>query len=213
MQKVVIADARRTAIGTFGGSLKGISATDLGAKVIRSIIEENGIEGKDVDEVIMGNVLQAGLGQNPARIAGVRAGLPDSVPATTINKVCGSGLKSVQLAYQSIALGDADIIIAGGMENMSRSPMLLENGRFGFKMGEQKLKDSMVYDGLTCTFNQYHMGVTAENLSEKYDIDRESQDEFAAESQRRAVEAIKAEKFKDEIVPLEIPQRKKDPIV
>src|SRR5699024_9872609 len=197
----------------FGGTLKDVSATDLGANIIKSIIEKNSIEGKEIDEVIMGNVLQAGLGQNPARIASINGDLPETVPATTINKVCGSGLKSVQLAYQSIALGDADIIIAGGMENMSRSPMLLENGRFGSKMGEQKLKDSMVYDGLTCTFNQYHMGVTAENLSEKYDIDRESQDEFAAESQRRAVEAIKAGKFKDEIVPLEIPQRKKDPLV
>lgn len=213
MKKVVIVDAQRTAIGTFGGTLKDVSATDLGANIIKSIIEKNSIEGKEIDEVIMGNVLQAGLGQNPARIASINGDLPETVPATTINKVCGSGLKSVQLAYQSIALGDADIIIAGGMENMSRSPMLLENGRFGFKMGEQKLKDSMVYDGLTCTFNQYHMGVTAENLSEKYDIDRESQDEFAAESQRRAVEAIKAGKFKDEIVPLEIPQRKKDPLV
>ncbi|HIW12453.1 MAG TPA: acetyl-CoA C-acetyltransferase [Candidatus Salinicoccus stercoripullorum] len=213
MQKVVIADARRTAIGTFGGSLKGISATDLGAKVIRSIIEENGIEGKDVDEVIMGNVLQAGLGQNPARIAGVRAGLPDSVPATTINKVCGSGLKSIQLAYQSIALGDADIVLAGGMENMSRAPMLLENGRFGFKMGDQNLKDSMLYDGLTCTFNQYHMGVTAENLCDRYDIGRESQDELSAQSQNKAVEAIRSGRFEDEIVPVEIPQRKKAPVV
>ncbi|WP_017549804.1 acetyl-CoA C-acetyltransferase [Salinicoccus carnicancri] len=213
MKKVVIADARRTAIGAFGGSLKGISATDLGAKVIRSIIEENGIEGEDVDEVIMGNVLQAGLGQNPARIAGVGAGLPASVPATTINKVCGSGLKSVQLAYQSIALGDADIVLAGGMENMSRAPMLLENGRFGFKMGDQNLKDSMLYDGLTCTFNQYHMGVTAENLCDRYDIGRESQDELSAQSQNKAVEAIRSGRFEKEIVPVEIPQHKKDPVV
>lgn len=213
MKRVVIVDARRTAIGKFGGSLKDIPATELGTKVIEAIIKENGIEGREVDEVIMGNVLQAGLGQNPARVAGLNAGLPETVPATTINKVCGSGLKAVQLAYQSIALGEADIVLAGGMENMSRAPMLLEEGRFGFKMGDQNLKDSMVYDGLTCTFNQYHMGVTAENLCDRYNISRESQDEFAAASQKRAAEAIQSGKFKDEIIPVDIPQRKKDPVV
>lgn len=213
MKKVVIVDGRRTAIGSFGGSLKDVSAPDLSATVIKNIIEENGIDGVEVDEVIMGNALPAGLGQNPARIAGINAGLPESVPATTINKVCGSGLKAVQLAYQSIALGEAEIVIAGGMENMSRAPMLLENGRFGFKMGDQKLKDSMIYDGLTCTFNQYHMGVTAENLVDRYSIRRESQDELALASQSKAVEAINSGRFKDEIIPVEIPQRKKDPIV
>lgn len=213
MKKVVIVDGLRTAIGSFGGTLKDVAATDLGAEVIRALVEKNNITPEDIHEVIMGNVLQAGLGQNPARIAAINADLPETIPAMTINKVCGSGLKSVQLAYQSIALGDANIVIAGGMENMSRAPMLMENGRFGFKMGDQKLKDSMIYDGLTCTFNQYHMGVTAENLCEKYDIDRQSQDEFAAASQKKAVDSIKNGKFKDEIVPVEIAQLKKDPIV
>jgi len=166
-----------------------------------------------VDEVILGNVLQAGQGQNPARIATINGGLNQSTSAMTINKVCGSGLKAVELGYQSILLGDNDIVIAGGMENMSLSPHVLEGGRFGFKMGDQKLKDTMIYDGLTDYFNQYHMGITAENLAEKYSIARDEQDEFALASQEKANKAIADNKFKDEIIPIEIPVRKGEPIV
>ena len=161
----------------------------------------------------MGNVLQAGLGQNPARQAAIQAGLPKTVPAMTINKVCGSGLKTVHLAAQAIAVGEADIIVAGGFENMSQAPYLLKNARSGFKMGDQKLVDSMIHDGLWCAFNDYHMGVTAENLASQYHITRQEQDEFAARSQARAAKAIEEGKFKDEIVPVEIPQRKGDPII
>ena len=211
--EVVIVSAVRTAIGSFLGSLKDVPAVDLGATVIKEALKRAGVEAEDVDEVIMGNVLQAGLGQNPARQASIKAGLPENVPAMTINKVCGSGLKAVHLARQAIVAGDAEIIVAGGMENMSQAPYLLKNGREGFKMGDQKVVDSMISDGLWCAFNDYHMGKTAENLCDRYSITREEQDEFAAHSQEKAAAAIEAGKFKDEIVPVEIPQRKGDPII
>ena len=171
--EVVIISAVRSAIGSFLGSLKDIPATDLGATVIKEALKRAGVAPESVDEVIMGNVLQAGLGQNPARQAAMKAGLPETVPALTINKVCGSGLKAVHLARQAILAGDADIIVAGGMENMSQAPYLLKNGREGFKMGDQKIIDSMISDGLWCAFNDYHMGTTAENLCDRYEITRE----------------------------------------
>ncbi|MEH6936887.1 acetyl-CoA C-acetyltransferase [Bacillus sp. JJ664] len=212
-EKVVIVSAVRTAIGNFNGSLKDISAVDLGAKVIAEALNRAGIQGNQVDEVIMGNVLQSGLGQNPARQAAIKAGLPQSVSAMTINKVCGSGLKTVHLATQAILAGDADIIVAGGMENMSQAPYLLQGAREGYKMGHQKVVDSMISDGLWCAFNDYHMGITAENLAEQYEISRESQDQFAIHSQQKAEQAIKNGNFIEEIVAVEIPQRKKDPII
>lgn len=212
-QEVVIVSAVRTAIGTFGGSLQNVSAPTLGSIVIKEALQKAGVKAEDVDEVIMGNVLQAGLGQNPARQAALKAGLPQEVAALTINKVCGSGLKAVHLATQAIFAGDAEIVVAGGMENMSQAPYLLKNARNGFKMGDQKVVDSMISDGLWCAFNDYHMGVTAENLCEKYEISRQEQDEFAASSQQKAEKAITSGRFKDEIVPVEIPQRKGDPIV
>ncbi|MGE8204418.1 acetyl-CoA C-acetyltransferase [Heyndrickxia sp. NPDC080065] len=211
--EVVIVSAVRTAIGSFNGALKNTPATELGAIVIRKALEQAGVKAEQVDEIIMGNVLQAGLGQNPARQAAINAGVPESVSSMTINKVCGSGLKAVHLATQAILAGDADIIVAGGMENMSRAPYLLNNAREGFKMGDQNLVDSMIRDGLWCAFNDYHMGITAENLCERYQISREEQDEFSAQSQAKAVKAIEEGKFKDEIVPVEIPQRKGNPIV
>lgn len=212
-QEIVIVSAVRTAVGSFQGSLKDVPATQLGAIVIKEAIGRAGIQPEQVSEVIMGNVLQAGLGQNPARQASIHAGLPETVPAMTINKVCGSGLKSIQLAYQAIYAGDADIVVAGGMENMSRAPYLMENARSGFRMGDQKVVDSMLVDGLTCAFNDYHMGVTAENLCDRYDITREEQDQFAARSQARATAAVESGRFDDEIVPVEIPQRKGDPLI
>ncbi|NWQ39892.1 acetyl-CoA C-acetyltransferase [Bacillus sp. EB106-08-02-XG196] len=211
--EVVIVSAVRTALGSFNGSLKNVSAPELGATVIKGALEQAGIKPEQVDEVILGNVLQAGLGQNPARQAAIRAGIPESVSSMTINKVCGSGLKAVHLATQAILAGDAEIIVAGGMENMNQAPYILKNAREGFKMGDQKLIDTMTSDGLTCVFNQYHMGITAENLAEKYSITREEQDQFSAWSQEKAVKAIEEGKFKDEIVPVVIPQRKGDPIV
>jgi acetyl-CoA C-acetyltransferase len=211
--EVVIVSAVRTAIGSFNGSLKGISAPELGAIVIKDALEKAGVNGTDVDEVIMGNVLQAGLGQNPARQASIKAGLPEHVPAMTINKVCGSGLKTVHLATQAILSGDADIIVAGGMENMSQAPYLLKGAREGYKMGDQKVVDSMISDGLWCAFNDYHMGVTAENLCDRYSLTREEQDEFAAWSQQKAAAAIESGRFEDEIVPVHIPQRKGEPVV
>jgi acetyl-CoA C-acetyltransferase len=211
--EVVIISAVRTALGNFNGSLKNVAAPELGAAVIKGALEQAGVKPEQVDEVIMGNVLQAGLGQNPARQAAIQAGIPESVSAMTINKVCGSGLKAVHLATQAILAGDADIVVAGGMENMSQAPYLLKNAREGFKMGDQKLVDTLTSDGLTCVFNDYHMGITAENLADKYSITREEQDEFSAWSQRKAVEAIETGRFKDEIVPVVIPQRKGDPIV
>ncbi|MEH7195921.1 acetyl-CoA C-acetyltransferase [Priestia megaterium] len=206
--EVVIVSAVRTAIGSFGGSLQNVSATTLGGTVIKEALNKVGVSANEVDEVIMGNVLQAGLGQNPARQATLAAGLPETVSALTINKVCGSGLKAVHLATQAILAGDADVIVAGGMENMSQAPYLLKNARNGFKMGDQKVVDSMIQDGLWCAFNDYHMGVTAENLCDKYEITREEQDAFAASSQQKAEAAIQSGRFKDEIVPVEVPGRK-----
>ncbi len=211
--EVVIVSAVRSAIGSFMGSLKDVPATELGATVIKEALNRAGVDPASVDEVIMGNVLQAGLGQNPARQASIRAGLPDTVPAMTINKVCGSGLKAVHLARQAIVSGDAEIIIAGGMENMSQAPFLMKNARDGFKMGDQKLIDSMISDGLWCAFNDYHMGNTAENLCDRYSITREEQDAFSAKSQQKAAVAIEAGKFKEEIVAIEIPQRRGDAII
>ncbi|HAR5089112.1 TPA: acetyl-CoA C-acetyltransferase [Staphylococcus aureus] len=213
MTRVVLAAAYRTPIGVFGGAFKDVPVYDLGATLIEHIIKETGLNPSEIDEVIIGNVLQAGQGQNPARIAAMKGGLPETVPAFTVNKVCGSGLKSIQLAYQSIVTGENDIVLAGGMENMSQSPMLVNNSRFGFKMGHQSMVDSMVYDGLTDVFNQYHMGITAENLVEQYGISREEQDTFAVNSQQKAVRAQQNGEFDSEIVPVSIPQRKGEPIL
>ncbi|MFJ7933238.1 acetyl-CoA C-acetyltransferase [Sporosarcina sp. NPDC096371] len=211
--EVVIVSAVRSAIGSFLGSLKNVSATDLGAAVIQEALQRAGVAPDSVDEVIMGNVLQAGLGQNPARQAAIKAGLPETVSSMTINKVCGSGLKAVHLARQAIVAGDADIIVAGGMENMSQAPFLMKNGREGFKMGDQKIIDSMIADGLWCAFNDVHMGITAENLCDRYGISREEQDTFSAHSQQKAATAIEAGVFTEEIVPIVIPQRKGEPII
>lgn len=213
MTEVVIVSAVRTAIGSFQGALKDVAAPKLGAIVIEAALDKAQVDKALVDEVIMGNVLQAGLGQNPARQATIQAGLPQTVPAMTINKVCGSGLKAVHLAAQAIKAGEADIIVAGGFENMSQAPYLLPKARQGYRMGDQQVVDSMIKDGLWCAFNDYHMGVTAENLCEHYQLTREAQDAFSARSQQRAEAAIKAGKFTDEIVPVTIPQRKGEPIV
>jgi acetyl-CoA C-acetyltransferase len=213
MTQAVIVSAVRTAIGAFQGSLKDIPATTLGSIVIKSAVERAGVPVEDIDEVIMGNVLQAGLGQNPARQAALQAGLSTAIPAMTINKVCGSGLKAIHLAAQAIIAGDADIVVAGGFENMSQAPYILQNARDGFRMGDQKVIDTMVHDGLWCATNDYHMGVTAENLCDTYSITREEQDAFAARSQARAAEAIASGRFMDEIVPVEIPQRKGAPVI
>lgn len=212
-EKVVIVAAGRTAIGTFGGSLAGIPAHSLGATVISSVLEQAGLKPDQVDEVIFGHVLTAGTGQNPARQAAIAAGIPETTPSMTINKVCGSGLKTVHLAAQAIMCGDADIIVAGGQENMSLSPHVLPKSRDGQKMGDWKLKDSMIVDGLWCAFNDYHMGVTAENIAKEFDISRDEQDEFAAATQNKTEAAQAAGKFDDEIIPVEIPQRKGDPVV
>lgn len=206
--EVVIVSALRTPIGQVGGSLKNISAVQLGSHVIKAVIDKAGVCGEQIDEVIMGNVLQAGLGQNPARQSAILAGLPEHVSAFTLNKVCGSGLKAVHLAAQAISTGDAEIVVAGGMENMSQAPYLSMGARDGFRMGDQKLIDSMVHDGLWCAFNDYHMGITAENICDQYEVTRQEQDEFAAWSQEKAAIAINDGKFKDEIVAVEIPQRK-----
>jgi acetyl-CoA C-acetyltransferase len=213
VQEVVIVSAVRTAIGAFQGSLKNVAATQLGATVIKAAIERATISADVVDEVIMGNVLSAGLGQNPARQASIQAGLSEQVPAMTINKVCGSGLKAIHLAAQAIASGDAEIVVAGGFENMSQAPYILKNARDGFRMGHQQVVDTMIHDGLWCAFNDYHMGITAENLCDKYSITREEQDAFSARSQARAAAAKAAGKFEAEIVPVVIPQRKGEPIV
>jgi acetyl-CoA C-acetyltransferase len=212
-KEIVIVSAVRTAIGNFNGGLKNVAAAELGATVIKGALEQAGVKAEQVDEVIMGNVLQAGLGQNPARQAQLKAGIPVTSSALTINKVCGSGMKAVHLAMQAILAGDAEIIVAGGMESMSQAPYVLRNAREGFKMGDQKLIDSMINDGLWCAFNDYHMGITAENVAEKYELTREQQDEFSAWSQQKAVQAIQDGKFKDEIIPVVIPQRKGDPVV
>lgn len=211
--EVVIVSAVRTAIGSFQGTLKDVPATTLGSIVIKEALVRAGVAGEQVDEVIMGNVLSAGLGQNPARQAAIKAGLPQEVSALTINKVCGSGLKAVHLATQAIIAGDAEIVVAGGFENMSQAPYVLKNAREGFRMGDQKVVDTMIQDGLWCAFNDYHMGITAENLCDMYQISREEQDAFAARSQQRAEEAIAAGKFENEIVAVEIPQRKGEPLL
>ncbi|MDP4177283.1 MAG: acetyl-CoA C-acetyltransferase [Bacillota bacterium] len=213
MGEVVIVSAVRTAVGSFGGAFKNVPAVDLGAKVIKEAINRAGIKPELIDEVFLGNVLQAGLGQNPARQAVIKAGLPVEVPALTINKVCGSGLRAISLASQTILAGDSDVVIAGGFENMSRAPYVLNDARWGQRMGNGALVDEMITDGLWDAFNQYHMGITAENIAEKWGITREMQDEFSAASQNKAEKAIKEGRFKDEIVPIEIPQRKGDPIV
>ena len=213
MSEAVIVSAVRTAVGTFGGSLKDVSSVELGALVIRSALERAALKPEQVDEVIMGSVLQAGLGQNVVRQAALKAGLPIEVPCLTINKVCGSGLKSVTLAAASIAAGDADIVVAGGTENMSAAPYLSAGARWGLRMGDSTMTDSMVKDGLWCAFNDYHMGMTAENLAVKYNIGREQQDQFALESQQKAHAAIESGRFKDEIVPVAVPQRKGDPLI
>ncbi|RDU61700.1 acetyl-CoA C-acetyltransferase [Helicobacter sp. MIT 14-3879] len=210
MQEVVIVSAKRTAIGSFLGSLKNVSATELATIVSKSILEEVGVNSKDVQELILGQILQAGLGQNPARQVAIKTGMSEDKGAYTINKLCGSGLKSIHLAMQSIALGEQDIILAGGTENMSLSPFLLENIRFGYKMGNQNVVDSMIKDALTCAMNGYHMGITAENLAKKYNISREEQDEFALHSQQKATKAINDGKFKDEIVPILLKNKKGD---
>ncbi|MAK89753.1 MAG: acetyl-CoA C-acyltransferase [Oleibacter sp.] len=213
MTDVVIVAATRTAIGTFGGSLAGVQATDLGATVIRALLDKTGIDPAAVNEVLMGQVLTAACGQNPARQAAIKAGLPDTVPAMTINKVCGSGLKALHLAAQSIKCGDADIVIAGGQESMSNAPHALPNSRNGQRMGNWNMVDTMISDGLWDAFNDYHMGITAENIADEYSISREEQDAFAAASQAKAVAAIAAGTFKDEITAVTIPQRKGDPLV
>ena len=213
MKPVVIVAAKRTAIGKFGGSLAKITAPDLGAVVLRALLEQTGVAGEAIDEVILGQVLTAGAGQNPARQTVIKAGLPNSVSAMTINKVCGSGLKAVMLGAQAIACGDADIIIAGGQENMSASVHVLPNSRDGFRMGNASLVDSMIKDGLWDAFNDYHMGITAENVAKQFNISREMQDAFALASQQKAISAQDAGKFADEIVPVQIPQRKGEPVV
>lgn len=213
MRDVVIVSAVRTAVGSFGGSLKDISAADLGAIVIKEAVNRAGIQPSDVDEVYMGNVVQAGQGQNVARQAAVNAGIPVEKPAVTINMVCGSGLRAVSLAAQLISLGDCDVIVAGGTENMSQAPYVLPKARWGQRMGNGTLVDTMIQDALTDAFSQVHMGITAENIAEQWGITREEQDAFAAASQQKTEAAIKAGKFKEEIVGVEIPQRKGDPIV
>jgi acetyl-CoA C-acetyltransferase len=208
MKEVVIVSAVRTAIGAYGKTLKDVPAVDLGAIVIKEAVKRAGINANSIDEVVFGNVLQAGLGQNPARQAAVKAGLPVEIPAFTLNKVCGSGLRSVSLAAQIIKAGDADIIVAGGMENMSAAPFLLNNARWGYRMGNNELVDEMIKDGLTDAFNNYHMGVTAENVAEQWNVSREDQDKFSLESQHKAEQAIKSGQFKEEIVPVTIKTKK-----
>ncbi|VXC77926.1 Acetyl-CoA acetyltransferase [Pseudomonas sp. 9AZ] len=213
MQEVVIVAATRTAIGAFQGALSDIPAHELGAAVICRLLEQAGLSGEQVDEVILGQVLTAGSGQNPARQAAILAGLPHTLPAMTLNKLCGSGLKALHLGVQAIRCGDAEVIIAGGQESMSLAPYILPAVRTGLRMGHAKALDSMIHDGLTDAFNHYHMGVTAENLVEKYELSREQLDTFAAASQQKACGAIQAGRFKDEITPILIPQRKGDPLV
>lgn len=213
MRDVVIVSAVRTAVGSFGGSLKDISAADLGAIVIKEAVNRAGIQPADVDEVYMGNVVQAGQGQNVARQAAVNAGIPVEKPAVTLNMVCGSGLRAVSLAAQLIRLGDCDVVVAGGTENMSQAPYALPKARWGQRMGNATMIDTMINDALTDAFSQVHMGITAENIAEQWGITREEQDAFAALSQQKAEAAIKAGKFEEEIVGVEIPQRKGDPIV
>ncbi|GFP77613.1 acetyl-CoA C-acetyltransferase [Clostridium fungisolvens] len=208
MKDVVIVSAVRTAIGAYGKTLKDVPAVDLGAVVIKEAVKRAGIKPELISEVIFGNVLQAGLGQNPARQAAVKAGLPVEIPALTLNKVCGSGLRSISLAAQIIKAGDAEVIVAGGMESMSAAPFILENARWGYRMGHNDLVDEMIRDGLWDAFNDYHMGVTAENVAEQWNVTREEQDEFSLSSQKKAEEAIKSGQFKEEIVPVVIKTKK-----
>ena len=211
--EVVIASAVRTPIGTFGGALADVVAPRLGATAIRAALERAAIAPELVEEVILGNVLQAGLGMNPARQAAIAAGIPDTTPATTINKVCGSGLKAVALAAQAVLVGDAEIVVAGGQENMSAAPYLLSKARFGYRMGHDQLYDSMILDGLWCSLADCHMGVTAENVAEQFGVSRADQDAFAAESQRRAAAAIESGAFREEIVPVEVQTRRGTTVV
>lgn len=213
MRDVVIVAAKRTAVGSFGGGLSSLSADQLGSAVLKALLEETGVAGDQVNEVVLGQVLTAGCGQNPARQAAIHAGIPASVPAMTINKVCGSGLKAVHMAVQAIRCGDAELMIAGGQESMSQAPHVLPNSRNGQRMGDWTMIDTMIKDGLWDAFNDYHMGITAENIVEKYGISREEQDAFAAASQQKAVAAQKAGYFDGQIVPITIPQRKGDPLV
>lgn len=212
MQRAVIVSGARTAIGSFGGGLIDVPVTELGRVVIEAAIDRAGIDRADIEEVIMGNVLQAGIGMNAARQSAIAAGIPDSVPSFTVNKVCGSGLKAVALAAQAIIAGDADLIVAGGMESMSRAPYLLKKARWGYRLGSDEIVDSMLSEGLTCAMASCHMGVTAENVAAQCDVSREAQDEFAAESQRRAEAAISAGRFVEEIVPVMVPQKKGEPV-
>jgi acetyl-CoA C-acetyltransferase len=213
MEDIVIVSAARTAVGKFGGSLAKIPATELGAAVIKAVAERAGLSADLIGEVIMGQVLAAGVGQNPARQSVVKAGFPHAVPGLTINAVCGSGLKAVMLAAQAVATGDSEIVIAGGQENMSAAPHVLNGSREGQRMGDWKMIDSMIVDGLWDVYNQYHMGITAENVAKKYSISREMQDALALASQTKAMAAQDAGKFKDEIIPFSIPQKKGDPVV
>lgn len=212
-REAVIISAARTPVGKFLGSLKGFAATELGAIVVRESVKRAGVAVADVDEVIMGCVIQAGLGQNPARQAALRGGLPPAVAAVTVNKVCGSGLKAVMMAAQGIQLGDTDIVVAGGMESMSNAPYLVPKAREGYRLGNGVLLDAMINDGLWDAYNDYHMGCTGEVVSERFDVSREAQDEYALNSHRKAAAAIKAGHFKDEIVAVEIPQRKGAPVI
>ncbi|GEN51540.1 acetyl-CoA C-acetyltransferase [Alkalibacterium pelagium] len=212
MRDAVIVEAVRTPLGAFGGALKNVSAVDLGAHVVKKAMERTGVDPKEVDELIFGNVLSAGLGQNVARQVAVKAGIPKSKPSFSINKVCGSGLKTVALAAQSVMMGDNDVVIAGGTENMSQSPYVLQDARWGKRMGNGKMVDTMLKDGLVDAFNDIHMGMTAENIVEKYGFTREQQDELAVRSQNNAEQAVTSGRFKEEIVPVEIPQRKGDPV-
>ncbi|MFZ3059627.1 MAG: acetyl-CoA C-acetyltransferase [Candidatus Methanoperedens sp.] len=213
MNNVVIVSATRTAVGKFGGSLKDFSPGQLGSIVLKDALKRANVEHSEVEEVVMGNVLSAGHGQNVARQAAIGAGIPKEVPSFCVNKVCGSGLKSVVLGAQSIMLGDADVVLAGGMESMSMAPYALKKNRWGAKMGNDEVVDLMIYDGLWDVFGNYHMGITAENVAEKYNVTREEQDEFSAISQNKAEAAIKAGKFKEEIIPIAVPQPKGEPVL
>lgn len=213
MREVVIVSAARTPIGAFGGSLAGVSAVDLGVTAAKEAIKRAGIDPAVIDDVIIGNILSAGLGQNVARQIAIYSGIPDTVTAMTINKLCGSGLRAVSMAAQFIMLGDADVILAGGTESMTNAPYLVPKARFGYRMGDGKVIDSMIHDGLTETFNNYHMGVTAENIAKQWNITRAEQDEFALRSQLKAEAAQKAGRFAAEIAPVFIPQRKGDPVI
>src|SRR5438876_7343327 len=213
IKEAVIISAVRTPVGKFLGALKSFKATDLGAMVVRESVKRAGVNPENVDEVIMGCVIQAGLGQNPARQAALRGGLPDTVSAVTVNKVCGSGLKAIMMAAQGVQLGDAEIVVAGGMESMSNAPYLIPKAREGYRLGNGTMVDSVIQDGLWCAFDDQHMGCTGEVVSERYHVSRAEQDEYALNSHRKASAAIKAGKFKDEIIPIEIQQKKSSPII